>query len=174
MKCCFDIHQAFVIYLLCSLLCVWQYADGIIVLSFQFFWGHCFIFWSSFCCCILDSSLFKVSMYISSYLCSCIKLQTLCSVVYFDLCYLVIESCLLFFSRFREEDSFCFRLWKSIAWVDDWRKGVLYILLSVGSFLHPSQFALGIFSGILKKKFCRKCDFISNVVVVLRVYHLTV
>ena len=150
----------------CVTVCRWNYR-----ISFQFFWGHCFIFWSSFCCCILDSSLFKVSMYISSYLCSCIKLQTLCSAVYFDLCYLVIESCLLFFSRFREEDSFCFRLWKSIAWVDDWRKGVLYILLSVGSFLHPSQFALGIFSGILKN-FCRKCDFISNVVVVIRVYHL--
>ncbi|XP_059158612.1 uncharacterized protein LOC131942714 isoform X1 [Physella acuta] len=43
----------------------------------------------------------------------------------------------------------CCRIWSAIMWVDNWKKFVLYVLLSIPLFLEDSRLVLSIVSGLL-------------------------
>ncbi|XP_076449365.1 transmembrane protein 72-like [Babylonia areolata] len=45
--------------------------------------------------------------------------------------------------------SICVRVWNCVLWLDDWRKGVLYLLLAIPCFLCPQTVLLGMVSGAM-------------------------
>lgn len=42
----------------------------------------------------------------------------------------------------------CCKCWSIVRWVDDWKKGILYLLVSVPLFLNGIQIILGLVSGV--------------------------
>ncbi|VDI22471.1 transmembrane protein 72-like [Mytilus galloprovincialis] len=48
-----------------------------------------------------------------------------------------------------DEESCCKNIWNAIVMVDNWKKGILYILFSVPCFIQPSTVWLGIISGVM-------------------------
>ena len=49
---------------------------------------------------------------------------------------------------FRQEGCCCF-CWQIVMWVDNWKKGIFYLLLSVPVFLEGMRIILGMISGKL-------------------------
>lgn len=48
-----------------------------------------------------------------------------------------------------EEDSICKNIWTAVIMVDNWKKGILYILFAVPCFIQPQTVWLGIISGVM-------------------------
>ncbi|KAK7502361.1 hypothetical protein BaRGS_00006314 [Batillaria attramentaria] len=46
-------------------------------------------------------------------------------------------------------NSVCVRVWDAVLWVDDWKKGLAYMVLAVPCFLSPKQVLLGVVSGVM-------------------------
>ena len=68
---------------------------------------------------------------------------------------------ILFFQKYlyindysREEESFCKNVWTAIVMVDNWKKGILYILFAAPCFIQPTTVSKVVLS---RKGFCL-CD----------------
>ncbi|XP_006820519.1 transmembrane protein 72-like [Saccoglossus kowalevskii] len=47
------------------------------------------------------------------------------------------------------EDTCCGKCWSGILWIDNWKRGILYILLSIVCFLNPHTVWMAVISGIM-------------------------
>ncbi|XP_076349816.1 transmembrane protein 72-like isoform X2 [Tachypleus tridentatus] len=57
---------------------------------------------------------------------------------------------LFFEASFRDENKDkCFRCWKQLQWLDQWRKSLLYLGMSVLCFIRPSTVWLAIVAGVM-------------------------
>ncbi|XP_025100828.1 transmembrane protein 72-like [Pomacea canaliculata] len=45
--------------------------------------------------------------------------------------------------------SMCIGIWDRVLWLDDWRKGLLYVILSVPCFISPREVMLAVVSGVM-------------------------
>jgi hypothetical protein len=48
-----------------------------------------------------------------------------------------------------DADHPCLRCWNSLQWLDNWKKGILYLLMSVGCYVSPVEVWIALISGAM-------------------------
>ena len=50
-----------------------------------------------------------------------------------------------------EDHNRCVRFWNGLQWLDDWKKGLLYLALSSGCFVKPREVWLAVITGMARE-----------------------
>lgn len=53
---------------------------------------------------------------------------------------------------YSDTSSCCMGVWRVILWLDDWKRGILYIIISIPCFIEPADVWMGIISGNVSAK----------------------